>query len=90
MAELGKIFRCIRSGKYAKWQEIYFYGADPNVEKWGPNTGKLLYWDQMPYYAGYPSWYPSTFMFISKLKQYFIDHEVYPDGDTSKPRITLP
>jgi hypothetical protein len=76
--------------KYAKWQEIYFYGADPNVEKWGPNTGKLLYWDQMPYYAGYPSWYPSTFMFISKLKQYFIDHEVYPDGDTSKPRITLP
>ena len=76
--------------KYAKWQEIYFYGADPNVEKWGPNTGKLLYWDQMPYYAGYPSWYPSTFMFIGKLKQYFIDHEVYPDGDTSKPRITLP
>lgn len=59
-------------------------------EKWGPNTGKLLYWDQMPYYAGYPSWYPSTFMFIGKLKQYFIDHEVYPDGDTSKPRITLP
>ena len=76
--------------KYAKWQEIYFYGADPNVEKWGPNPGKLLYWVQMPYYAGYPSWYPSTFMFISKLKQYFIDHEVYPDGDTSKPRITLP
>lgn len=76
--------------KYAKWQEIYFYGADPNPEKWGPNTGKLMYWDQMPYNGPNSSWYPSTFMFIAKLKQYFIDNEVYPDGDTTKPRITLP
>lgn len=76
--------------KYAKWQEIYFYGADPNAERWGPNTGKLLYWNQMPYNGANSNWYPSTFMFIAKLKQYFIDHEVYPDGDTSKPRITLP
>lgn len=75
--------------KYIKWQEIYYLGADPNVERWGPNTGKQLYWDNMPYYVN-SSWYPSTFMFIGKLKQYFIDNEVYPDGDTSKPRITLP
>ena len=64
-------------------------GADPNLEKYGPDTGKQLYWGQMPYYT-VSSWYPSTFMFIRKLKQYFIDNEVYPDGDTSKPRITLP
>lgn len=76
--------------KYAKWQEIYYYGADPNAEKWGPNAGKLMYWDQMPYNGPMRDWYPSTFMFIAKLKQYFMDHEVYPDGDTSKPRITLP
>lgn len=76
--------------KYVKWQEIYYLGADPNLEPYGPDTGKQLYWGQMPYYAGFASWYPSTYMFIAKLKQYFIDNEVYPDGDTSKPRITLP
>ena len=75
--------------KYIKWQEIYYLGADPTVEQFGPDTGKQLYWDQMPYYV-MSSWYPTTFMFIKKLKQYFIDNEVYPDGDTSKPRITLP
>lgn len=75
--------------KYAKWQEIYYLGADPNLEKYGPDTGKQLYWGQMPYYVN-SDWTPSTFMFIRKLKQYFIDNEVYPDGDTSKPRITLP
>lgn len=74
---------------FLKWQEIYYLGADPNVEKFGPNTGKPLYWDNMPYYVQ-PSWYPSTFMFFNTLKQYFIDNEVYPDGDTSKRRITLP
>ncbi len=75
--------------KFLKWQEIYYLGADPNVEKFGPNTGKPLYWDNMPYYT-IQSYYPSTHMFIKKLKQYFIDNEVYPDGDTSQPRITLP
>ena len=75
--------------KYSKWQEIYYLGADPNLEPYGPDTGKQLYWGQMPYYV-MSSWYPSTFMFIRKLKQYFIDNEVYPDGDMSKPRITLP
>ena len=75
--------------KYSKWQEIYYLGADPNLERFGPNAGKQLYWGLMPYYTNSNS-YPSTFMFIRKLKQYFIDNEVYPDGDTSKPRITLP
>lgn len=75
--------------KYAKWQEIYYLGVDPNVEQYGPDAGKQLYWGQMPYY-NMGSWYPSTVMFISKLKQYFIDNEVYPDNDRSKPRISLP
>lgn len=76
--------------KFVKWQEIYFLGADPNVETiGGPGKGKPLYWDNMPYYAN-AGWYPSTYMFIRILKQYFIEHEVYPNGDTSKVRIQLP
>ena len=76
--------------KFVKWQEIYYLGADPNVDTiGGPGLGKPLYWDNMPYYA-MSSWYPSTFMFVRIMKQYFIDNEVYPDGDTSKPRVLLP
>lgn len=73
---------------FIKWQEIYYDGVDPNIDAYYGN-GKLLYWDNMPAYAN-SGWYPSTFMFIKVLKQYFIDNEVYPDGDTSKPRILLP
>lgn len=73
-----------------KWREIYHLGADPNVETiGGPGMGKPLYWDNMPYYA-MEAWYPTTFMFIRVLKQYFIDNVVYPDGDTTKGRILLP
>ncbi len=73
-----------------KWREIYYLGADPNVETiGGSGIGKPLYWDNMPYYPN-ASWYPTTFMFIRVLKQYFIDHDVYPDGDTTKAPIKLP
>lgn len=76
--------------KFIKWQEIYYLGADPNLGLYGgPGIGQPLYWNNMPYYVN-SSWFPSTFMFIRILKQYFIDNEVYPDGDTSKPRISLP
>lgn len=76
--------------KFVKWQEIYYEGADPNVETLGgPGMGKPLYWNNMPN-STVSSWYPSTFMFIRILKQYFIDNVVYPDGDTSKPRVILP
>lgn len=75
--------------KYLKWQEIYYLGADPNVQTSGPKEGVPYYWDNMPT-STVASWYPVTFMYIRILKQYFIDNEVYPDGDTTKPRITLP
>jgi hypothetical protein len=76
--------------KYLKWREIYYLGADPNVELYaGPGKGKELYWDNMPYYA-FLAFYPSTAMFLRVLKQYFIDNEVYPDGDKTKPRVTIP
>lgn len=75
---------------YVKWQEIYYLGADPNVETLGgPGMGQPLWWDNMPYYAN-QSWYPSTFLFVRTLKQYFLDNIVYPEGDESKPRILIP
>lgn len=84
------VFGAFCREKFVKWQEIYYLGADPNVETiGGPGMGKPLYWDNMPYYAN-SNWYPSTYMFVRILKQYFIDNEVYPDGDTTKPRISLP
>lgn len=76
--------------KFLKWREIYYLGVDPNVEQYGgPGMGKELYWDNMPYFA-WPSLYPSTSMFLRILRQYFIDNVVYPDGDTTKPRISVP
>lgn len=68
--------------KFVKWQEIYYLGADPTIV-----GGQPLYWNNMPKYIYY---YESTLMFVRVLKQYFIDNVVYPDGDTSKPRILLP
>lgn len=70
---------------YIQWREIYYLGADSEV---GDN-GQPLYWDNMPT-PFISSWYPTLKMYMQILKQYFIDNEVYPDGDTSKPRILLP
>ena len=78
-------FGAYRSEVFIKWQEIYTLGADPNKDA----DGKLYYWDNMPPHAR-PDWYPSTFMFVRVLKQHFLDNVVYPNGDTSKPRILLP
>lgn len=71
--------------KYVKWQEIYYYGADRNKD----SNGKLYYWDYMPSQA-IPSWYPMTFMYMRILRDYFNENEVYPNGDRTKPRISLP
>lgn len=71
---------------YLKWKDIYYLGADPNINY---DNNKQLYWDNMPKYYR-PDTYPVMAMYIQILKQYFIDHEVYPGGDTSKPRIILP
>lgn len=68
---------------YTKWIEIYYLGADPNTD----DNGNQYYWDNMPEYA---YWAESTKIFVQILKVYFLEHEVYPDGDTTKPRILLP
>lgn len=73
---------------YQQWIRIYRTGLDksPTVfvgEK--PNYS----WINMPMYA-LKEYYPVTFMYLEKLKKYFKDNEVYPNGDMTKPRIYLP
>lgn len=81
-----KFFGPFQKQIYKQWKEIYYLGADTDINS---SNGKPLYWDNMPtFYVA--SWYPTLTMYMQILKQYFIDNEVYPDGDTSKPRILLP
>lgn len=77
-----------RSEIYQQWIRIYRTGLDksPTVfvgEK--PNYS----WINMPRYA-LKEYFPVTFMYLAKLKKYFEDNEVYPNGDMTKPRIYLP
>ncbi len=76
---------------YQKWIQIYYLGVDPTPDFYSPelNPGPWYYWDRMPIQAN-QSLYPITYMYARVLKQYFADNEVYPNGDTSKPRILLP
>jgi hypothetical protein len=77
--------------KFEKWIEIYYLGADPSPEFYEPHLypGPYYYWGRMPE-IDEQFMFPITFMYISKLKKYFEDNEVYPDGDKTKPRIKLP
>lgn len=73
---------------YKKWIEIYYPGVDltpPVMPEDKPNYA----WNNMPNYVHW-NYYPLTLFYIDQLRKYFIEHEVYPDGDRSKPRIYLP
>jgi len=74
---------------FQQWMQIYYLGADPSPDLTTAAPGPIYYWNNMPTSA-YASWYPVTFNYIQVLKQYFIDHQVYPDGDITKERIQLP
>lgn len=76
---------------YQKWIEIYYPGADPSPEFYNPtqNPGPWYSWKRMPGSAT-ASLYPVTFMYIKKLKEYFQQNEIYPNGDRTKPRILIP
>ncbi|MHC8947625.1 DUF4843 domain-containing protein [Sphingobacterium hungaricum] len=64
---------------YQAWIQIYPEGADP--------TG--YYWNNMPPSASWIS-YPVTYAFIQALEKFFIDNVIYPENDSTKPRILLP
>lgn len=73
--------------KYRKWIELYYEGSDTTLSF---ENGQPLYWNNMPASPGQISWYPTLYMYVRIMKKYFIDNEVYPDGDTSKPRVEIP
>lgn len=77
-----------RKEVYQKWIDIYYIGADtspPTNEGDKPNFA----WNNMPPFAE-QQFYPVTFFYIDLLRTYFQNHAVYPDGDTSRPRIYIP
>ncbi|NML23557.1 DUF4843 domain-containing protein [Pseudoflavitalea sp. G-6-1-2] len=74
---------------YERWIQIYYLGADPSPDLITAAPGPIYYWNNMPTSA-ISSWYPVTFMYVNYLKQYFIEHPVYPNGDNTQPRILLP
>lgn len=68
--------------KYQMWTIIYHEKAD----------GYLNYtynYKNMPTRA-LQSWYPSTFVFISQLKDYFEKNVVYEGGNPANPRVRIP
>lgn len=82
------IFGEYKKEVFKKWIEIYYPGVDPTpplTEFDHPHFA----WDNMPFYP-FAEYYPVTFFYIDRLKRYFEEHVVYPDGDTTKPRILLP
>lgn len=68
--------------KYQVWQQIYHERADGYL-------GYRYNYKNMPATAN-KSFYPSTFVFIQQLKQYFVDNVVYEGGDPKNPRISIP
>ena len=71
---------------YLEWINLYTLGSDPTLH---PINNEPLYWNNMPpyYYAG--AWGVLD-MYINRLKTYFKDNDIYPDGDTTKEPIRLP
>lgn len=72
---------------YDKWMQIYYKGADPTP---GPNgEADYYYYANMPV-ASFISPTQAIFVYIRQLKEYFDNNVVYPNNDSSKPRIILP
>ena len=63
---------------YLKWKEIYKEGLDPKGYNWNKMPG-----------SAYSYWYPVTFLYLSILRDYFLENEVFPYGDSTKNRIKI-
>lgn len=73
---------------YQQWIKVYTIGLDNTVPM---NSGDQpnFAWNNMPSFP-IQIQYPITFFYISELKEYFERNVIYPNNDTSKPRIKLP
>ncbi len=74
---------------FQQWMQIYYLGADPTPEVVDNIPPPYYYWNRMPK-SVVPSSNPATFVFIDHLRQYFQANVVYPNGDSTQPRILLP
>lgn len=74
-----KQFGAYYKEKLVVWKEIYKQGLDKEG----------YYWNNMPPHA-MQEYYPTTFYYIGKLKEYFDKNTIYPDGDSSLERIIIP
>lgn len=73
---------------YQQWIKIYKIGLDKTVPM---NIGDQpnFAWNNMPAFP-IQIQYPITFFYISELKEHFEKNVIYPNNDSSKPRIKLP
>lgn len=74
---------------YQMWIQMYPLGVDPSPDIYGVYPAPYYYWNNMPTAATVAT-YPVTFMYIAKLRDYFLTNVVYPNGDSTQPRILLP
>ncbi|QNR85154.1 DUF4843 domain-containing protein [Pedobacter riviphilus] len=84
-----KVFGPYKPEVYRLWIQLYQLGADPSPDLYGVYPAPYYYWDNMPTFASASS-FPVTYMYIDVLRKYLREHEVYPNGDTTQPRIYLP
>lgn len=70
---------------YSQWMRIYHYGADNLKDE----NGNLYYWDNMPEPSGNfgPSTFPTLFLHIAKLKEYFDANDIIPYGESAPIRL---
>lgn len=84
----SNIFGTFCPETYLKWRELYHKGADPTANLYDSSQTYYYHCDNMPP-TPYLSWYPILKMYLGILQDYFNKNEIYPYGDTSKPRIQI-
>lgn len=84
----GNIFGTFCPETYLKWRELYYKGADPTANLYDPSQTYYYHCDNMPP-TPQLSWYPILKMYLGLLQNYFNENEIYPYGDTTKPRIQI-
>ncbi|TDS08905.1 uncharacterized protein DUF4843 [Sphingobacterium paludis] len=72
---------------YRKWIEIYYPGSDPSDPVGKDKRGYC--WYNMPSTTAFNE-VPVTFYYIQRLRAYFEQNIVYPDGNINEQRILLP
>lgn len=84
------VFGLYSKEKYQIWINTYKKGLDPTPDLYDKTKTYFYYWDNMPQFSTYPSWFPVTFMYVKYMKDYLIANPTYVDNDPTKERVLLP